>query len=158
MEPVRINQNDPFTIFVEILIVVILARIIYIKLGYKKPNRRILLAFLPLALAYFIGFSSYLPDHGLSLVQQKTLAVCALSLALLPLFSKPRRKERIPFAKVIRRQVLKKQKHKCAKCRKALIQFNVDFHHSNGNRSDNRLSNCRALCTPCHRKRHSYEG
>jgi len=59
-----------------------------------------------------------------------------------------KRKERKGFPQSIREKVLRKQDHKCAHCRKLLNV--VDYDHKNGNRSDNRESNCQALCPNCH--------
>lgn len=56
--------------------------------------------------------------------------------------------ERKGFTQLIRSNVLKKQDNKCDHCRKILTV--VDFHHKNGDRSDNRQKNCQALCPNCH--------
>ena len=57
-------------------------------------------------------------------------------------------KERKGFQQYVKENVLRKQDNKCAHCKKFL---NVrDFDHKNGNRSDNRESNCQALCPNCH--------
>jgi 5-methylcytosine-specific restriction endonuclease McrA len=44
--------------------------------------------------------------------------------------------------------VLRKQDHRCAKCNRVLNV--VDYHHKDGNRSNNKESNCQALCPNCH--------
>lgn len=44
--------------------------------------------------------------------------------------------------------VLKKQNHKCARCDRILNV--VDIHHLDGNRANNDISNCQALCPNCH--------
>lgn len=59
-----------------------------------------------------------------------------------------RPKARRGFTRVIRDNVLKKQNYKCDHCRRILNA--VDFHHKNGDRSDNRERNCQALCPNCH--------
>jgi len=59
-----------------------------------------------------------------------------------------RSKERKGFTQLIRSNILKKQDNKCDHCRKILTV--VDFHHKNGDRSDNRQRNCQALCPNCH--------
>lgn len=155
-EPIEFSQSDPFTVAAEILLFVIAIRIIHLRWRYRRSNTRIFLCFVFIAAAYYLGFSSYLPDNGVDLTQQKFLAVFSLFLAIVPLFYKTRRKERIQFSSETKKDALEDQDYKCAICGRGLSRFNIDFDHKNGNRSDNRPSNCRALCTPCHRKRHAY--
>jgi hypothetical protein len=57
-------------------------------------------------------------------------------------------KERKGFSQSVQRAVLRKQDHKCAHCKRLLNV--VDYDHKNGDRSDNRESNCQALCPNCH--------
>jgi hypothetical protein len=57
-------------------------------------------------------------------------------------------KERQPFSDSVKEKVLEKQHHRCADCNKVLNV--VDWHHRNADRSDNRESNCVALCPNCH--------
>ena len=55
---------------------------------------------------------------------------------------------------LVKREVIHKQKNRCATCKRKLVPYVANFHHVNGDRSDNRLSNCKALCIPCHRRKH----
>jgi 5-methylcytosine-specific restriction endonuclease McrA len=48
----------------------------------------------------------------------------------------------------IKEHILDKQHHKCAKCNRLLNV--VDYDHKDGNRSNNKESNCVALCPNCH--------
>jgi hypothetical protein len=57
-------------------------------------------------------------------------------------------KERRGFSQYVKENILRKQDHKCAHCKKLLNV--VDWDHKNGDRSDNRESNCQALCPNCH--------
>ncbi|MEJ7642287.1 MAG: HNH endonuclease [Candidatus Nitrosocosmicus sp.] len=57
-------------------------------------------------------------------------------------------KERKGFSQSVQQAVLRKQDHKCAHCKRLLNV--VDYDHKNGDRSDNRESNCQALCPNCH--------
>lgn len=59
-----------------------------------------------------------------------------------------RHKERHHFSDGLKEKVLEKQHHRCAACNRVLNV--VDWHHRNGDRSDNRESNCVALCPNCH--------
>jgi hypothetical protein len=52
------------------------------------------------------------------------------------------------FSQLTRARILRKQNYRCVYCRKALMV--IDYHHKNGNRSDNRENNCQALCPNCH--------
>ena len=66
--------------------------------------------------------------------------------------------ERNPFTVSVKRRVLKAPKNRCAICaicRSKLDQYVVDFDHINGNSTNNKIKNCQALCTPCHRKKHA---
>ena len=52
------------------------------------------------------------------------------------------------FSQGTRERILRKQNYRCVYCRKVLTV--IDYHHKNGNRSDNRENNCQALCPNCH--------
>jgi len=56
--------------------------------------------------------------------------------------------ERRGFSSSVQHQVLKKQDHRCNNCRRVLNV--VDYDHIDGNRSNNDVSNCQALCPNCH--------
>jgi hypothetical protein len=62
-----------------------------------------------------------------------------------------RTKERRYFSVEARRQVLKNQNYKCAICKRNTGVW--DYDHKNGDRSNNKLSNCQALCPNCHAKK-----
>lgn len=61
---------------------------------------------------------------------------------------KPRNLIRKYFSEEIQEATLRKQNHRCASCDKILKI--VEFDHIDGNRSDNSVSNCQALCPNCH--------
>jgi hypothetical protein len=73
------------------------------------------------------------------------LAMC-LSRAL-----KKRRRKRKLFTAQTKRIVLKSQKFKCLICRTNVGIW--DYDHKDGNRGNNKLSNCQALCPICHAKK-----
>lgn len=52
------------------------------------------------------------------------------------------------FSDSDKEQVLSKQRHRCATCNRILGV--VDFDHIDGNKSNNHISNCQALCPNCH--------
>lgn len=76
------------------------------------------------------------------------LAFIILIAILIKRRSKRKVKERKGFSETVRQNVLRKQDHKCAHCKRLLNV--VDYDHKNGNRSDNRERNCQALCPNCH--------
>jgi len=60
---------------------------------------------------------------------------------------KPKRKK---FSNYTRKKVLKRQGYRCRRCSRILDE--ADFHHIDGNRHNNHISNCEALCPNCHAK------
>lgn len=67
------------------------------------------------------------------------------------LIRKRRKRERKYFPAEVKRDTLKKQRHKCGYCKWNADIF--DFDHKDGNRSNNKMSNCLALCPNCHAKK-----
>jgi len=61
-----------------------------------------------------------------------------------------RTKERRYFYAEVKRQILKNQNYKCAICKRNTGVW--DYDHKNGDRSNNKLANCQALCPNCHAK------
>jgi hypothetical protein len=59
-----------------------------------------------------------------------------------------RYKERRYFSDSVKENILRKQNHRCASCNRVLNV--VDWDHKDGDRSNNRESNCQALCPNCH--------
>jgi uncharacterized membrane protein len=58
------------------------------------------------------------------------------------------RPERKSFSKYVKDEILERQQNRCAMCNDKL--FYCHFDHIDGNRSNNSLSNCQALCPNCH--------
>ncbi len=67
------------------------------------------------------------------------------------LIRKRRKRERKYFPAEVKRDTLKRQRHKCAHCKWNADIF--DFDHKDGNRSNNKMSNCLALCPNCHARK-----
>lgn len=65
------------------------------------------------------------------------------------------KKDRQHFSRKVKKEILERQKRKCGICGKHMDKWNIDFDHKNGNNSNNKISNCRALHTSCHRKKHA---
>ena len=57
------------------------------------------------------------------------------------------------FSKDFKKLVRKSQKNKCSKCEEKLEEETIEYHHIDGNRSNNSLNNCEALCPNCHAKK-----
>ena len=75
--------------------------------------------------------------------------IFTISAALL--IRKHRKRERKYFPTEIKKNTLKKQRYRCAICKWNAGLF--DFDHLDGNRSNNKMSNCIALCPNCHAKK-----
>jgi len=71
-----------------------------------------------------------------------------VGVIVLKLRNRKKPKERKGFSESVKENIMRKQNHKCAHCNKLLNV--VDWNHKNGDRSDNRESNCQALCPNCH--------
>jgi hypothetical protein len=138
-----------------LLYVMICVGLAYVWLKVKKPYLRIGLTISIVAIAYLTSIADMPKNYGFNVPQQKTISLAILSLAFLTLFYKSKKKIRLYFTTSTKNQALRRQRQRCNICGKGLAKFNIDFDHKNGDRGDNRLSNCRALCTPCHRKKHT---
>lgn len=62
------------------------------------------------------------------------------------------RKKRRSFSPNVKSQVTNNQNGKCAYCRHSVSKLSREFHHKDGNRSNNKMSNCQLLCSNCHSK------
>jgi 5-methylcytosine-specific restriction endonuclease McrA len=63
---------------------------------------------------------------------------------------KKQSKIRRPFPKFVRDKTLEDQNYKCANCGTKIYPPLIHFDHVDGNRSNNHISNCQALCPNCH--------
>ena len=59
--------------------------------------------------------------------------------------------KRKSFPQQIQEITLKKQAYRCNICKEGLVVTNFD--HIDGNRSNNSIANCQALCPNCHAKK-----
>ena len=55
------------------------------------------------------------------------------------------------FSKKTRGLKLKLENHRCEACGK--YSEHLDFHHKNGDRTNNHITNCQLLCPDCHAKK-----
>ena len=67
----------------------------------------------------------------------------------------PKKGERQHFTKKVKEEILKRQNGKCSECQRLVSRWELDFDHKNGDRTNNHISNCQALHTRCHRKKHA---
>ena len=128
-------------------------------LSYIKRRKRI-----KLILSLSLGLLSYVcwytidadwwEEYSIELYEQRFLAIIFLGFGFLVLLSKSFKEKRRHFSEIVRREVIQKQKGKCASCKRKLLPFGMDLDHKNGDRSNNKTSNCQILCTPCHRRKH----
>jgi len=132
--------------------VVLLGLLILIWMKRKK-NTRIGIGTILGLLSYLAWFST--GSSNITLGEQRIIALLLWGVAFILLISEPRRiRKRKHFTELVKREVIHKQKNRCATCKRKLEPYVSNFHHVNGNRSDNRFSNCKALCIPCHRRKH----
>ena len=90
-------------------------------------------------------------DFGLNEDQEDALE--ALS-ALGPLAMKDEdklKRKRKQFSKATKDKALKNQRNRCASCGKKSKLW--DYDHLDGDRTNNEISNCQALCPNCHAKK-----
>ena len=66
-------------------------------------------------------------------------------------YDKKGRLKRKNFSKTTQEITLIKQAYRCNNCKKKLDEKNFD--HIDGNRSNNGIMNCQALCPDCHAKK-----
>lgn len=79
------------------------------------------------------------------------IVIIIIAIAARSAKGKPEYVERKDFSIEVKEQVLKNQGHRCNECRKLLDV--VDYDHIDGDRSNNELNNCQALCPTCHAKK-----
>ena len=109
-------------------------------------------------LSYLAWFSTILltENTNITLDEQRIAALLLWCLALFLLISKSSgARKRKQFTQLVKHEVIHNQKNRCANCKRKLGPYGSNFHHVNGDRSDNRFSNCKALCIPCHRRKHA---
>jgi 5-methylcytosine-specific restriction endonuclease McrA len=98
---------------------------------------------------------SWFDEYVITPREQKLIAVLLWIIAIVVLVSRSAKKEkRRRFTQAVKRHIIHKQKGKCVMCNRKLEAYGSDLHHKNGDRSNNKLSNCEVLCTPCHRRKH----
>ena len=82
---------------------------------------------------------------------QSDLLEVAASFLLMGEKAGRQKTNRRQFSKLTKQKTLIMQNFRCNLCLKLLEE--VEFHHKNGNRADNRLENCEALCPNCHARK-----
>ena len=130
-----------------------------ILLSYIKRRKRIrLIISLSLGLLSYVCWFSidahWWEEYNIELYEQRLLAIIFLNIGFWVLVSRSVKEKRRHFSEIVRRQVIQKQNGKCATCKRKLLPFGMDLDHKNGDRSNNKPSNCQILCTPCHRRKH----
>ena len=131
-----------------------------LSLSYFKRRKRVRVVFsLSLVLLSYVCWFSNQPElwsaYDVSPYEQRFLAIVLWGIALWVLVHKSSKEKRRYFTEVVRRETIQKQNGRCNKCKRKLVAYDVDFDHKNGDRSNNKLSNCQVLCVPCHRRKHA---
>ena len=99
----------------------------------------------------FLFGESYIDeDNNVILNRYLLLSLFLIEIGMLYFLIKLRKKYMIRqhFSNEVKSQILKKQKYKCASCKKFLNVY--DFDHKDNDRSNNSYNNCQALCPICH--------
>lgn len=122
----------------------------------RKRTRLILSLFLGLV-SFFCWFSAggFWANYSIGIPEQRFIALISLGFGFWVLVSKSIKEKRRPFSAIVRREVIQKQKGRCAACKRKLTAYGLDLDHKNGDRSNNKPSNCQILCVPCHRRKHA---
>ena len=122
----------------------------------RKRTRLALSLFLSLV-SCFCWFSAgeLWAIYSIGIHEQRFIALITLGFGFWILVSKSIKEKRRPFSAIVRREVIQKQKGKCAACKRKLTAYGLDLDHKNGDRSNNKPSNCQVLCVPCHRRKHA---
>jgi hypothetical protein len=87
-------------------------------------------------------------SFGIAIIIVILFVISSIALAIRKLTRRGKRRERQHFSDSVKQNILRKQDHKCAHCKRILNV--VDWDHKNGNRPNNNESNCQALCPNCH--------
>lgn len=126
----------------------------------RKTKLRAMIGMLLTITSTYVWLSSHSLPHYLTTGQQKAIAISLLFIALAILYRGPARikkQNRVSFPGGVKAVVLRRQKYRCAICKEKLELYGRDFHHKNGDRSNNKPSNCQVLCPQCHRRNHAEE-
>ncbi|HET7147282.1 MAG TPA: HNH endonuclease signature motif containing protein [Candidatus Nitrosopolaris sp.] len=122
----------------------------------RKSELRATIGMLLTIVSTYVWLTSHSIPHYLTTGQQKAIAISILFIALAILY-RIKKENRISFPGDVKAATLRKQKYRCAFCKERLELYGRDFHHKNGDRSNNKPSNCQVLCPKCHRRNHAEE-
>ncbi len=126
----------------------------------RKTRLRAIIGMLLTITSTYVWLFSHTLSHYLTTGQQKAFAISLMFFALAILYrasARLKKQNRLSFSGGVKEVVLRKQKYRCAICKEKLELYGRDFHHKNGDRSNNRPSNCQVLCPQCHRRNHAEE-
>jgi Na+/proline symporter len=138
--------------------ILFIINIILISLRWKRRNTRIrakvglVLFFLSSVSTFFAVTDEDYNDSERTISFIFSLIVLFVILILLTVRSK---KTREYFSTETKKEALSRQDYKCKICGRFMEYWDRDFDHKNGNRCNNKLSNCRALHPRCHRRMHA---
>lgn len=145
-----LNDNFLFCLMLLGLLILLLIK--------RKRSIRIAAGGILCLLSYLAWFSTIpLTEYtNMTPGEQRTAALLLWCLAFFLLISKSSGvRRRRQFTQLVKNEVIHNQKNRCASCKRKLGTYGSNFHHVNGDRSDNRFSNCKALCIPCHKRKHA---
>jgi Zn finger protein HypA/HybF involved in hydrogenase expression len=126
----------------------------------RKTRLRAMIGMLLTIASTHVWLSSHSLSYHLTTGQQKAIAISLMFFALAILYrgsARIKKQNRLSFPGAVKEVVIRKQKYRCAICNEKLELYGRDFHHKNGDRSNNKPSNCQVLCPQCHRRNHAEE-
>ena len=140
-------ENSPNYTIKDYIVWIFLALLILVAIRFVTGAKR--RAIIGLIIGLF-GFFGYYKDNIIGIFLFVAIIILVIGRKKKSPQWKISRGERRPFSEEVRERVLKHQKYKCADCDIKIYQPLIHLDHINGNRSDNRLANCQALCPNCH--------
>jgi hypothetical protein len=152
LDQIKLSSNY----FNQLFSVFLLSLLLLCYIKRRKRTRLILSLFLGLV-SYICWFSTdgLWANYSIGIHAQRFIALIILGFGFWILVSKSIKDKRKAFSAIVRREVIQKQKGKCAACKRKLTAYGLDLDHKNGDRSNNKPSNCQVLCVPCHRRKHA---
>lgn len=160
MKELLVIPNSDYSIIIYLMFLLMVVILGIMRWRNRKTKLRAMIGMLLIITSTYVWLSSHTLPHYLTTVQQKAIAISLVFFALAILYhgsARIKKQNRLSFPGGVKEVVLRKQKYRCVVCKEKLELYGRDFHHKNGDRSNNKPSNCQVLCPQCHRRNHAEE-